>query len=786
MSLKRAALLIMLGGAVVPAIGQQIELPVGKDTAASKSANGTVPVRPKVDETALRYFASQGDTRRLEAEIARLRALYPEWSPPADLFGPQTDPELERMWKLYADGKYADVRTAIATRQASDPSWEPPADLVARLNESENRRRLINASDAQQWTQVLSLATETPALLTCTNVDILWRVAEAFVKTNQTPRALDAYSYVLKNCNDSAERLATVQKALPLLNDEEMKTLLAMERKDPNGQPEFAALRDELIRRRMGKAAENPEYVVSSDDIKRMEQLSRQGTTPGDPLLLGWYLFRHDEATRALEWFKMALDRKGGAKAAEGYVLALNFLGRALEAEPIAFEWRDAAPENNKAYLDVVISLLTADPPPVLDEQVLARFSPVVMRDKYVPGAQALGWYAYNTGQIVVAQSWFQTALGWDPNDEPSSYGLALTYWKLNDVARLNAVVQAWRTRSERIVALVDPVLRAQLEARNLQAQINRNTDPLVAAALRQTPPSLTSGTVPTARTYRPVSVAQPVAGAGQFQPIPGQGVQAPLATNQFQPVPAVSPQVSSYAPVAAQPAAQAFAPIPTQAAPVQTATGQRAYAAQPVNYVPEAAPAPVRRSSNAGRTRVASSSSGYSGSSGASTRSGGGGGGATALARGWRLMELNRPMEAITAFDDAIKSGGKVAEEAAYGKSLAYMRKGMTNQAQIAATEAPQNPRRSMQLTADLLSQRAYEFYKDQRYVEAIIALDERARLGPEQQDLMLMRAWCYYNLRDFQSAQRIFKALAAQGNTEAMNGATEVEFARRLYKRE
>ncbi|GAB4072196.1 hypothetical protein KHC28_19340 [Ancylobacter sonchi] len=772
MSLKRAALLLLLGGAIVPAIAQQITLPVGTPPAADKTS-ADAPVRPKVDESALRYFASQGDTRRLEAEIARLRALYPDWSPPADLFGPQTDPDLERMWKLYADGKLSDVRSAIAARQASDPSWQPPPELIARVTESENRRRLINASDAQQWSTVLRMATETPGLLTCSNVDILWRVAEAFGKTNQVQRALDAYTYLLTNCNDAAERLATVQKAMPMLDDAQLKQLLALERKDPQGQPEFAPIRDELIRRRMGRAAENPEYVVAPDDLTRMEALARAGDTPGDPLLLGWYLFRHDESSRALDWFKLALDRKGGAKAAEGYVLALNSLGRALEAEPIAFEWRDAAPENGKAYLDVVISLLTASPPPVLAETVLSRFSPVVMRDKYVPGAQALGWYAYNTGQLVVSQAWFQTALSWDPNDEPSSYGLALTYWRLNDAARLNALVQNWRGRSERIVALVDPQLRATLEARNLQGQINRSTNPLVAAALRVTPPPA-DGNLPAAGLgYAPVPAQAGV------QPMPGQ----PAATHQFQPIPAQTAAPQQFQPVPTQSAtAPQFQPVPTQAAPtqlaparpaqpilVQTAPAQpagRNYA-QPVNYQ-GAAPAP--------RPRAASS--------GGASR---GGGGAAALSRGWRLMELNRPIEAVTAFDEALRTGsGKVAEEAAYGKALAYMRKGMTNQAQVAAIEAPQSPRRAMQLTADILAQRAYEFYKDQRYVEALISLDERARITPEQQDLMMLRGWSYFNIRDYQSAERIFRALAAQGNTDAMNGVSEIEFARRLYKRE
>ena len=776
MSVTRAVLLILLGGAVVPAIAQQIELPGSSGRATSASA-----ARTKVDETALRYFASQGDTRRLEAEIARLRALYPEWSPPADLFGPQTDPELERMWKLYADGKFSDVRSAIAARQTADPAWDPPADLIARLNESETRRRLTNASDAQQWSTVLRLATDTPGVLTCANVDIMWRVAEAFAKTEQVDRALDAYTYVLTNCNDAGERLATLQKAMPLLNDDQLKKLLAFERKDADGKPEFATLRDELIRRRMGAAAENPEFSIPNDDIKRMETLAKEGTLPGDPLLLGWYLFRHDEASRALEWFKLALDRKGGAKSAEGYVLALNFLGRALEAEPIAFEWRDAAPENNKAYLDVVISLLTADPPPVLDEIVLSRFSPVVMRDKYVPGAQALGWYAYNTGQIPTAQSWFETALSWDASDEPSAYGLSLTLWRSRDMLRLNQMVQTWGSRSERIVALVDPVVRANLEARNAQTQmVGHGMDPLIAAASRMTPPP-TLQPPPITGAQLPRTAREYVGGvAPQFQPVPGQlgAGQAPMRPYQAGQLPQQS--ALSYAPQ--QPyGQQQFVPVPQAQFTPAAAAPQRAYAPQvaQADYAPAA---PRRRAASRGGSSTGNVAAVAGGGAGVA---GPGAGSATAsVARGWRLMDLGRTMEAVAAFDFGIKYGtGKTAEDAAYGKSLAYLRKGMTNAAQVASIEAPQNPRRALQLSGDLLAQRAYTSYQDERYVEAIIALDERARLGPEQQDLMMLRAWSYYHLRDLQSANRIFKALAQQGNKEAMNGMSAVNALTKKY---
>ena len=52
-----------------------------------------------------------------------------------------------------------------------------------------------------------------PSLLTCADVDVLWRVGEAFAQSDRPIRAKDAYLYILNTCKDDAVRLATVQKA---------------------------------------------------------------------------------------------------------------------------------------------------------------------------------------------------------------------------------------------------------------------------------------------------------------------------------------------------------------------------------------------------------------------------------------------------------------------------------------------------------------------------------------------------------------------------------------------
>lgn len=417
---------------------------------------------PAVDESALRYFAAQGDTRRMEAELARLRALYPEWQPPVDLTAPVAtgDPELERMWKLFAEGKTGEVRAAIAKRAASEPDWRAPEDLLAQLDAAEAGQRLVNASNARQWEQVIRIGTETPALLTCANVDALWRVAEAFVQTGKPERARDAYAYVLTNCNMPGERVGTMQKALATLPDAMTEAMLAQER-----ESEFSSIRDELARRRIGRAAEDAKLTVSADDLRRVETLANAATTPDDAILLGFYSFHRNDTAKAETWFRTALARNGGAKAAEGAVLAFGANAKYAEAEALGAQWLEAGPANRKAYLDVATSLLTQEPPPKLERVVVERIAKTVGADRYAPAAAALGWYAYNAGQTTSAESWFETALAWDPGYEPAAYGLALSRQRLRDRAGLRQIMADWGRRSERIATLLDP----RRPARNLR-----------------------------------------------------------------------------------------------------------------------------------------------------------------------------------------------------------------------------------------------------------------------------------------------------------------------------
>jgi tetratricopeptide (TPR) repeat protein len=634
---------------------------------------------PNVDESALRYFAARGDTARLQAEISRLRALYPNWVPPADPLAVQTngDPQLDQMWQLYADSRYGEVRQAIAQRQEAEPAWQPPADLLERLKLAEARISLGAASDSKDYDGVIRIASDNPSLLTCSEIDVLWRLGEAFAKTEKQARARDAYLYILNNCDSSSERVATVQKASELLPAGMLEDLLATERTPAGGPPEFEALRDDLARRLVGQGNSDPKLVVPEKHLARLERLAETGGMASDSLLLGWYYYRRDNMGGSERWFRRAFTKEETASAAEGLALTLIRQKSPLEAESVLYRWRDSSDGSKEAYLAAVANLLALEPPPVLQEAVLARMAPVVIAGRDAAAAQQFGWYARAMRQPKTAAEWFAAALSWKPDDEPSAYGLALSRNDLGDKAGLAAVQRAWSARSERIAQLGRPELTQAPERRTV------------------------------------ASAPRPVAGTRQADQAPERD-RATVERTASEP---------------------GLAPV----------RRERVVVAQ----------------SSAGTTRCWTTSNSRQMAP------------EQALARGWCLMDLNRPLEAVQAFETASESASQaVRSDAAYGRSLAYLRVGLTDKASVAAADAGQTNRRAVELQSSILANRAVDAFKLGRYREALIALDQRAQIVPEQTDLMSLRGYAYLNLGRRADAQRIFQALADTGDKGGQQG--------------
>ncbi|MGP4726006.1 cellulose synthase [Agrobacterium deltaense] len=479
-------------------------------TAQAPDPRATQPASadmPEVDLSALRYFAARGDTQRLQAEIARLRALYPNWTPPADpLAIPESgDPRLDAMWQLYTDGRYAEARKAIADRQQAEPGWQPPDNLTGMLSLAEARQRLVNASDLKQYTTVVDTAANNPSLLTCGEVDVLWRVADAFANTDRMGRARDAYLYILNNCTVASDRLATVQKASALLPAEMMDELLAKEKPGADGQLEFEPVKNDLARQFVAKAGEKEGIAVPSAYVMRLQRLAETDKLASDALLLGWYNIRQKNMAEAEKWFRKAREEEDSASASQGLALALIDRNEPREAEDVMYKWRKASDDALATYLAATANLLALEPPVVLPPEVLQRIAAETVAQKDAATAQQFGWYSLAFRQTPLALQWFSTALGWKPDDEPSAYGMAVSYHDLRNLAGLRGIQQQWGGRSQRIA----DVGTARMVDQPGQA-VAPITAPPVVAQVTAPPVQTNAPQGETAVVYNPPVVQQP------------------------------------------------------------------------------------------------------------------------------------------------------------------------------------------------------------------------------------------------------------------------------------
>lgn len=431
-----------------------------------------------VDETALRYFAQQGDTERMQREIERLKALHPGWEPPADpLANDYTpDPDIIRIWDLYSAGDYAGARALIATRQQSDPGFVPSPDLLQSLALGEAGLQLRNASDAGENATVITIAANNPQLLVCSSVDNLWRLAEAFAETGVKARAIDAYTYILGNCTDTGERFATMQKAMDLLDRADLEPLLALERTDAAGVHEFAELRVDLARRAIAASLEDGGAQPLPTDITLFTQQADASNNADDLRLLGYYELARNRPNEARRLFQAAVTASPSAESAEALGVALLQLREPQAAEAAIADYRDDNDTISALYLSVAAALLSQEPRVTVDQAVLGRIVDATMTARDANVAQELGWYAYVFQQVQTASEWFTLSLSWQPDLEPAAYGQMVAANALGNATTVEAIRTQWGARSTRIAAFgrtsdaTTPNMPTPVEARPPQA----------------------------------------------------------------------------------------------------------------------------------------------------------------------------------------------------------------------------------------------------------------------------------------------------------------------------
>ena len=386
-----------------------------------------------VDESALRYYASLHNFARANAEIKRLKALHPNWTPPTNIYSAAgAGADEQPFWDLLAADRLEELRAGIALKERSKPGWKPSRDLLTKIDRKAAIEALIKKSNARQPAEALAVADADPSILHCAYMDANWRVADAFLDIGLPKRAFEIYHAIIATCPDHDERLATVRKAISRFTIEQTQSLIAMGAKSVDGATEFDAAKIDLTRARIaivnqGKSAD----AIEADALADFFAEASRTRDRADLGLAGWFEYNRQHYDVAEHWFSLAaLGAPVGADAvavnlAEGRALSLLKLGRIEDTLAVAYVWRDVSKTMRETYIGASASLLTrTSPPPQVSEQQLAEFAAFVESDRNFIGAQALGWYRYNREEWDDAAVRFKTALSWrsiDPAAGPSS-----------------------------------------------------------------------------------------------------------------------------------------------------------------------------------------------------------------------------------------------------------------------------------------------------------------------------------------------------------------------------
>ncbi|SMF50704.1 hypothetical protein SAMN02982917_2639 [Azospirillum oryzae] len=349
------------GGARALAPGVKVEV-------APAPGSGSAPAAGKVDETALRYYARIGDGERLEAEIARLRALDPGWEPPKDLFAPQpTTPGVDEtpFWNLLSAGKVAEARAAIAEQRRKSPSWQPSDKLLQELDTAESAGRIRSASDTRRWQEVVDAAAAHPEAVACNRLDNAWRLAEAYAELKQADRAFDTYRTIVSTCPKAKERRDTIFKASRYLSPDQLRELTALgATANPAKGEDYSTVRTaeaELetgrLLERLGAASSGAKPgALSAADLSRIQGIVRDKQDADGAIALGWYFQKQKNFAEAQSWFSQANGWAPSDKSAEGLVLAYNGLGEKAQARAAAAPWKGKSSRIDQA-------LKAVDPP---------------------------------------------------------------------------------------------------------------------------------------------------------------------------------------------------------------------------------------------------------------------------------------------------------------------------------------------------------------------------------------------------------------------------------------
>ena len=267
-------------------------------------------------------------TQRPQGNVTVPGTLHPEADeqPPASA-GPDERP----LWRLLSAGDYLILERRIDRLRALYPDWQPPARMSALVAHEADERTLARAKAAHDWGRVRQMAAAHPEMASCGRPDDAAVVAAA-------PGAASSLGAALAACPDDAARIALLGAAFDRFGAEPVGPLLdrmAGAALPPAAQARLDSMRAELRMQRLGRAlsAGSPDVLAQGDALRGAIDAKRDAGTAAS---LGWAALKAGQSRTAVAWFEAArryeLDGNAGQGQADGGLARAYFMAGDTEA----------------------------------------------------------------------------------------------------------------------------------------------------------------------------------------------------------------------------------------------------------------------------------------------------------------------------------------------------------------------------------------------------------------------------------------------------------------------
>lgn len=702
-------------------------------------------VDPAVIELVVAPASAPGTAHRAPAPVLPLLETAARPAPRAPGEAPQSvpltapqAPDLEPDWALFSEGRMAEIHASFATRRAADPGWTPTPGLERALEEADARTRVSNAVSIGQVKFAARLLDAHPDLVTCDHVWFGWAAALTLAGLNDERGAVDLLERVDQTCTMSEDDLRAgltrvAYQAKPASAEYIFNSLTG--RLDPGFERElrliiarghiarWSAAQDAAFEARRAAATDPleeilrkfPEIPAGQEVLQAAALIENQEgwIAQSDQELLAWFFYNNGAPEKAVHHFSAGAEALDPPKRRE--FARGETLARIQARDFLAAE-------------AVLPALAAIDRAGYIDEEAyplaLTNLIAHTRRDEDSPLFADI-WSlppevrarAEEAAHALEDADLFQQ-IGWLEH-RSANCGAALPWFRKALARDETKEEAAWGMA----LCLMGEGQHADLELlRAAWAAQSARIAGLVGAG----------GVLWTLPAPRP----QELENAAYSAPLRGAALAALLP--EIEALAEAQPRRAAATARPSRPAAQAARPAP--------------------------AAAPARAPAAASGCRPSADPAGMSPE--------------RALSHGWCMMELSRPFEAIAAFDVAARSSrAATRQDAAYGRSLALMRKGLTAEASAAIRSGPNAPTRFQEIDSAAVMADAISAYNRGANREAVALFERRAALGPMPLDVVVLQGWALFKIGRRYDARQIWRMASQAGSADAVQALRDTD---------